>query len=122
MVDGEVSASVTAVAEQPKKTGEASEGGLMSSYSIPKLLTVGQLAEQLQVPVATIYYWVHRNEIPHMKVGRHLRFDIVAVLKHFNATTHHHAAACQVPAKKLSVDLRSLKTRFARPVVAPTQE
>lgn len=51
------------------------------------LLTVNQLAEHLQLSVGTIYYWVHRREIPVIRVGKHLRFDLGAVLGHFKDLT-----------------------------------
>ena len=40
------------------------------------LLTVEQLAAQLQIPVSTIYQWRYLNQgPPGFKVGRHLRFE-----------------------------------------------
>ncbi len=39
------------------------------------LLTVGGLADYLEVPVATIYAWRYRRQgPPGFRVGRHLRF------------------------------------------------
>lgn len=39
------------------------------------LLTTEQVAQYLQVPVATIHQWRYRGEGPRAsKVGRHLRF------------------------------------------------
>lgn len=40
-----------------------------------RLLTVQDLADYLDVPVATIYAWrYHRQGPPGFRVGRHLRF------------------------------------------------
>ncbi len=39
-----------------------------------KLLTIDELAEVLSAKKSTIYQWVHLGLIPHMKVGRLLRF------------------------------------------------
>lgn len=39
-----------------------------------KLLTIDELAEVLSVKKSTIYQWVHMGLIPHIKVGRLLRF------------------------------------------------
>jgi len=39
-----------------------------------KLLTIDELAKVLSVKKSTIYQWVHLELIPHMKVGRLLRF------------------------------------------------
>lgn len=38
------------------------------------LLTPTELAEYLTVKVSTIYSWTHQKLIPHVKVGRLLRF------------------------------------------------
>lgn len=39
-----------------------------------KLLTPQQVADQLGVKLATIYCWTHLRKIPHVKLGRLLRF------------------------------------------------
>lgn len=39
------------------------------------LLTPKQLSEYLQIPITTIYQYVHQEYIPHIKIGGHLRFD-----------------------------------------------
>ncbi len=42
---------------------------------LDQLLTVEDLAEYLEVPVATVYAWRHRRQgPPGFRVGRHLRF------------------------------------------------
>ena len=43
--------------------------------SLDRLLTVNDLANHLNVPVATIYAWRYRHEgPPGFRVGRHLRY------------------------------------------------
>ena len=43
--------------------------------SLDQLLTVEDLAEYLDVPVATLYAWrYHRQGPPGFRVGRHLRY------------------------------------------------
>jgi len=43
--------------------------------TLERLLTVQDLADYLDVPVATIYGWRHRGHgPPGFRVGRHLRF------------------------------------------------
>ncbi len=43
--------------------------------SLEPLLTVKEVADYLEVPVATIYVWRYRREgPPGFRVGRHLRF------------------------------------------------
>lgn len=49
------------------------------------LLTIQELSFRLQVSVKTIYYWVHRREIPYLKVGKHLRFNEERVIQCFEA-------------------------------------
>ena len=39
-----------------------------------KLLTIDELAKVMSVKKSTIYQWVHLGLIPHIKVGRLLRF------------------------------------------------
>ena len=76
------------------------------------LLTIGQLAEQLQLSVGTIYYWVHRREIPVIRVGKHLRFELVAVLEHFKDLTRLKERAPGLPLRKMvNGQDRSLTTR-----------
>ncbi|MBC8032288.1 MAG: helix-turn-helix domain-containing protein [Pyrinomonadaceae bacterium] len=63
--------------------------------TVPKLMTLEQLVEWLQVQKATVYGWVHRRQIPFIKVGpkelmhggarerdsRPLRFDYHEILE-----------------------------------------
>ena len=43
--------------------------------SLDRLLTVEDLADYLDVPVATVYAWRYRRQgPPGFRVGRHLRF------------------------------------------------
>lgn len=52
---------------------------------VSSLLTIQELATHLKVPVKTIYYWVHRREIPYLKVGKHLRFNANHVIQCFES-------------------------------------
>ena len=48
--------------------------------AVERLWTVEQVSAFLQVPVATLYQWRHhRTGPPAFKVGKHLRYDPVAV-------------------------------------------
>ena len=41
-----------------------------------RLLSVEELAEMLQVPIATVYRWQSRGDGPTgMRIGRYVRFD-----------------------------------------------
>lgn len=43
--------------------------------TLDRLLTVEELADYLEVPVATVYAWRYRRQgPPGFRVGRHLRF------------------------------------------------
>ena len=49
-----------------------------------KLLTIKEISELLQIRVSTLYKWVHMELIPHVKVGRAVRFrekDVAAWLE-----------------------------------------
>ncbi len=49
-----------------------------------KLLTVDQVCELLQVSKSLVYKWVHYGYIPHVKIGKILRFreiDLIGWLK-----------------------------------------
>lgn len=39
-----------------------------------KLLTARQVSELLEVKISTVYDWVYRGMIPHVKLGRLIRF------------------------------------------------
>ena len=43
--------------------------------AIGRLLTVGQVADWLQLKPRTIYQWVHEGYIPVIKLGASVRFD-----------------------------------------------
>jgi len=46
-----------------------------------KLLTYKTVAEMLDVKVNTIYWWVHTNRIPHVRLGpRCVRFESDAIV------------------------------------------
>lgn len=46
-----------------------------------KLLTIDELAKALSVKKSTIYQWVHLGFIPHIKVGKLLRFKEGSIQK-----------------------------------------
>src|SRR5690242_1242335 len=62
-------------------------GRTMSTSNFTSLCTIQELAAILRCPVGTIYYWISRNEIPFIKLGRHLRFIPEDVLIHFKQVT-----------------------------------
>ncbi|MFC2176980.1 helix-turn-helix transcriptional regulator [Actinomycetota bacterium] len=61
--------------------------------SLDRLLTVEDLANYLDVPVATVYAWRYRRQgPPGFRVGRHLRFrwcDVEGWIQERIAQTRH---------------------------------
>lgn len=76
------------------------------------LRTPTEIANLLQVSIKTIYYWVGRNEIPFIKVGRHLRFNIDNVIDHFRLRTRENNPYCLVPENLLKPIAVVGKTAF----------
>ncbi|HYR61312.1 MAG TPA: helix-turn-helix domain-containing protein [Actinomycetota bacterium] len=63
------------------RTRLAGRGGQRTS-SLPELLSVEELANLLQVPVSTVYYWRLRGEGPKpIRIGKYLRFDSADVAR-----------------------------------------
>lgn len=59
-----------------------------------QLLTVEEMAGELNVSTKTIYYWVGRFEIPFLKIGRHLRFQRDVVFQFFQDRTSELTGSC----------------------------
>ncbi len=58
----------------------AATASLESNGSRPRrLLTVDEVAGQLQVKPRTVYHWVHERYIPSIKLGALIRFDQASV-------------------------------------------
>ncbi len=53
-----------------------------------ELVTINELAKLLKTSTSTIYTWVSQDRIPHLKIGKCLRFDPEQVLKFF--TSEHN--------------------------------
>ncbi len=47
--------------------------------SLPTHFTVKQLSATLQIAESTIYEWVHLGYIPHIRLGRCVRFNLAEV-------------------------------------------
>jgi excisionase family DNA binding protein len=62
--------------------------GMVSNGSIGRrLLNVGEAAQYLGVSVDTLHKWVQLRVIPHVKAGRALRFDLVALNRYIDEHT-----------------------------------
>lgn len=81
-----------------------------------ELLTIDEAASYFKVSKKTLYYWVARNEIPYIKLGKHLRFKIQEVIAYFDARTQESKPACisKQAWVKESLPLWSLKTSDER--------
>lgn len=64
------------------------------------LTNLKQTAEILGVSPKTVYYWVSRREIPFLKIGRHLRFQVPEVIAFFKTKSS--------PPKSLANQCKSL--------------
>ena len=51
----------------------------MSEAATSEYLTLAELCAWLKGPPATVYDWVHKRFIPHVKLGRLLRFERAAI-------------------------------------------
>lgn len=54
-------------------------------------LSPKELARLVNVPVNTIYYWISKDEIPYIKMGKHIRFSYEEVMEHFKAKMTKHS-------------------------------
>lgn len=48
-----------------------------------RLVDVGEIARILNVPVSWLYERTRRGEIPCIRLGKYIRFDLQEVLTHF---------------------------------------
>lgn len=61
--------------------------------TLDRLLSVQDLADYLDVPVATIYTWRHHGDgPPGFRVGRHLRFRTSDVAHWITQRLNHHTS------------------------------
>ena len=51
----------------------------MQGSQADKLLSITEMADFLGVKINTLYSWVHIRKIPHIKVGRLVRFDLPVI-------------------------------------------
>lgn len=41
-----------------------------------RFIGIKELSEYLDIPVGTIYSWTHQRQIPHLKLGKSVKFDL----------------------------------------------
>lgn len=69
------------------RTSEKLEGMVSNGSIGRRLLNVGEAAQYLGVSVDTLHKWVQLRAIPHVKAGRALRFDLVALNRYIDEHT-----------------------------------
>ncbi len=56
-------------------------------YLMKKLLSAKEVAEILGVEISTIYDWVYKKKIEHIKIGKLLRFNPETLQNYINNHT-----------------------------------
>ena len=80
----------------------------------PNLLTLKELAQTLKVSANTIYYWMNcHTDLPHHKVGRHLRFVLSDVLAYWDARTSETTCKSAGASLQTTLSHGSLTTKNA---------
>lgn len=70
---------------------------------MPEFLTLEELCAWLKVKPATVYDWVHIGFIPHVKLGRLLRFEKAMIMSWLSERAQAGRASKKVvPLRKLS--------------------
>ena len=54
-------------------------GATGDRQALRRLIGIIELAELWSVPKATLYNWVNQGRLPHVKLGRCLRFDVAQI-------------------------------------------
>ena len=84
------------------------------------LLSTKGIAALLNVSEKTIYYYVHRREIPFLKIGKHLRFNVEQVLSHFQKETemanpcNHLSILLEEPKSQRSLKIEKRSLAFSK--------
>ena len=76
-----------ALQQNQSETPEKSEAIVSNGAIGRRLLNVGEAAQYLGVSVDTLHKWVQLRAIPHVKAGRALRFDLVALNRYIDEHT-----------------------------------
>lgn len=65
------------------------------------LLTPQQIAEKLGAALSTIYQWTHTGFIPHIKLGRFVRFRERDIEKWLNSRVQKGRSTYRIPVEDL---------------------
>lgn len=75
-----------------------------SDYLNPK-----ELAQRINVPVNTIYFWISRREIPFTKMGKHIRFSLPEVMEFFKQKTQENSRTKEKNGRQTSLQMPEFK-------------
>ncbi len=67
------------------------------------LFTPDQIADYLGVKLSTIYQWTHQGYIPHVKLGRLVRFDLRAIDQWLKRLSDSGRTTRQIDIKELGL-------------------
>ncbi len=76
----------------------------------PRMLSIDELCEQINISKNTIYSHVSANMIPHYKIGKRLRFKLDEVLNAYYVDSYQILNSSTTRDEDLG---RSLKTEYA---------
>ncbi len=68
-----------------------------------------ELAERINVPVNTIYFWISREEIPFTKMGKHIRFSLPEVMEFFKQKTQENSRTKEKNGRQTSLQMPEFK-------------
>ncbi|MCH7946475.1 MAG: helix-turn-helix domain-containing protein [candidate division Zixibacteria bacterium] len=68
-----------------------------------KLLTLQEVSELLEVKPSTIYQWTHQGFIPHVKLGRLLRFKEADIVNWIEKRSAAGRATRKLPTAELGL-------------------
>ncbi len=63
----------------------------MAANSVPKFLTVTEVAEVMRVSKMTVYRLIHAGDLPAIRVGKSFRVPVLAVQQLLDVTWEGHS-------------------------------
>ena len=60
---------------------------LQSMERLRQLIDINELSLRWCIPKATLYNWVNQGRLPHVKLGRSLRFDVAQIEEYREQST-----------------------------------
>ena len=66
-------------ADRRRDAAETEPGAEAQRLHFRRLITIEELSQLWSIPRTTLYNWVHQRRLPHVKLGRCLRFDLAEI-------------------------------------------